>query len=90
MGHCGGGPGASNFGAASSGPPPNDSRHNIEVALREWVESGRAPEGIIATKYNDIDPSHGIAMTRPLCAWPTSATYTGNGDSGDAGNFVCR
>jgi hypothetical protein len=54
------------------------------------VESGNAPEQIIATKYKvNVDPGSGVARTRPVCAWPKVAKYKGSGSSDDAANFVC-
>src|SRR5260370_39219780 len=35
------------------------------------------------------DPSQGVKMTRPLCAYPQIAKYKGSGDTNDAANFVC-
>jgi serine/threonine protein kinase len=92
------GPGPNFFGqvdlASIGGPPgiptPTDPQHNISSALVEWVEKGVAPGPIIATKYvNDLDPSQGIKMTRPLCPYPQIAKYNGAGDTNDATNFVC-
>src|SRR5256885_8768607 len=34
-------------------------------------------------------PSKGAKMTRPLCPYPQIAKYKGDGDTNDAGNFVC-
>jgi feruloyl esterase len=49
-----------------------------------------APGPIIATKYvNDLDPSQGVKMTRPLCPYPKIAKYKGTGDTNNAANFVC-
>jgi serine/threonine protein kinase len=67
-----------------------DPQHNIFVALEQWVEQGIAPDAIIATKYvNDLDPSQGVRMTRPLCPYPQVAVYKGSGDTNDAANFAC-
>lgn len=88
MAHCGGGPGPNSFGAGGSGS--SDSEHNMYRALEQWFEQGIAPTRIIATKYhNDRNPSQGVKMTRPLCAFPSVAKYKGSGDTNDAVNFVC-
>ena len=42
MQHCGGGPGADNFGAAVSSTP-TDAQHSLELSLEQWVEKGAAP-----------------------------------------------
>lgn len=87
MQHCGGGPGPYSFGQNGSGP--NDPQQNVELALEQWVDKGPAPSEIIATKYVDGDPSKGVKLTRPLCAYPQLAKYKGQGDPNDAHNFTC-
>jgi TonB family protein len=86
MQHCGGGPGANSFG---QGSPAGDADHDINQALERWVEKGIAPEKLIATKFVADDPQKGVAMTRPLCAYPAAATYKGTGNANDAANFEC-
>jgi hypothetical protein len=67
-----------------------DPEHNISSALEQWMEEGVARSAIIATKYvNDLHPSAGIKMTRPLCPYPQVAAYKANGDTNNAANFVC-
>ena len=66
-----------------------DLDHDLISAAVAWVEHGQAPGAIIATKFVDDDPAKGIAMQRPLCPYPTVATYTGKGDTNDATNFSC-
>jgi TonB family protein len=85
--HCGGGPGADSFGEFA---PAGDAQHDLYLALEQWVEKGAAPEKIIATKYVDEeDSTKGVKMTRPLCPYPESAVYKGEGDTNDAANFEC-
>jgi TonB family protein len=86
MQHCGGGPGANSFG---QGTPGGDADHDLYQALERWVEKGIAPDKLIATKFVDDRPEKGVAMTRPLCAYPAAATYKGTGDTNDAANFEC-
>ena len=87
--HCFMGPGPNSFGQSSLGPQ-GDPEHDVLSAVERWVESGVAPQKIIATKYvNDLDPSQGVKMTRPLCPYPQVAAYKGSGDKNDAANFVC-
>jgi feruloyl esterase len=50
-----------------------------------WVEHGTAPQRIVAAKIDDEK----VVRTRPLCAYPQVAKYTGSGDSEDAANFAC-
>jgi feruloyl esterase len=85
--HCGGGPGVNYFYGDRG--TRGDAEHNISAALEQWVEKSVAPPTIIATKYNDDNPTKGIKMTRPLCAYPQIAKYKGTGDTNDAANFLC-
>ena len=72
MGHCGGGDGTSTFDMLS--------------ALDQWVEKGKAPDHIDASRLKD-----GVVdRTRPLCPYPQVATYKGSGSTDEAGSFVCK
>lgn len=59
-------------------------------AVREWVENGKAPVEIIATKYRDNKPEGEVDMTRPLCPYPQVARYLGSGSSTEARSFRCQ
>lgn len=88
MQHCGGGPGASDFGAMS--PAAADTDHSMIKAIEQWVEKGPAPAKIIATKYKaEGNPGSGIVRTRPLCPYPMVAKYSGSGSMDEAANFSC-
>ncbi len=54
------------------------------AALVEWVENGRAPETITASGGGG-----GGSATRPLCPYPSVATYDGTGDPDLADSFAC-
>jgi hypothetical protein len=56
------------------------------TALVNWVEQGSAPERIVARQSD----GNATARTRPLCAYPKRAEYTGSGSIEDEANFVCR
>jgi feruloyl esterase len=74
MFHCSGGPGPNVFDALTP--------------LVTWVETGVAPETIVATKFvNDTPPA--VQMTRPLCVFPKVAKYNGSGSTSIAANFTC-
>ena len=75
MGHCGGGAGPNSFDALTP--------------LVRWVEQGVAPNQIVATKYVNDDPTQGVKMTRPLCAYPQEARFSGLGDPNSAQNYAC-
>jgi len=86
MQHCGGGPGADNFGATVSSTP-TDAQHSLELSLEQWVEKSAAPTTIISTKF--AQGTRTPTMTRPLCAYPQSAKYKGTGDPNSAASFTC-
>ncbi|KTF29521.1 hypothetical protein LMG919_22455, partial [Xanthomonas vesicatoria] len=90
MGHFTGGPGTSAFGALY-GPPALaiDRQHDVLSAMEAWVEQGIAPERIVAAKYANDDPVKGVVRTRPLCHYPQSALWIGQGSADDAQNFLC-
>ena len=72
MGHCGGGTGPNSFDMMS--------------ALEQWVESGKAPDQIVASRI----AGGKVERTRPLCPYPQVAAYKGTGSLDEAANFVCR
>ena len=86
MQHCAGGPGPNSL--FDSGAEHNPD--HVDTALERWVETGVAPNRIIATKYQD-DSNHtsGVVRTRPLCPYPQVARYSGTGSIDDAANFAC-
>ena len=54
-------------------------------AIEKWVEQGVAPEQITASKI----VAGKVTRTRPLCAYPKVAKYSGAGSIDDAANFTC-
>lgn len=66
------------------GPGPNV--FDAFGALVDWVEKGQAPSKILAAHLTDGSP----ILTRPLCPYPETARYNGNGSTSDAASFVCR
>jgi feruloyl esterase len=90
--HCGGGDGPSAFNSANGGarkPPSDKPEEDLFAAMTHWVEEGVPPMQVVAAKYVDDAPAKGIAMKRPLCAYPQKAWYKGSGDTNDASNFTC-
>jgi len=71
MGHCGGGPGLASFDPLT--------------ALDKWVDSGTAPDTILASHVANGTK----VMTRPLCAYPKLPNYSGTGDRNDPSNWTC-
>jgi hypothetical protein len=69
--HCGGGVGPDRIAAVP--------------AVIDWVERGRAPDSLLATKVvNDA-----VVRTRPLCPYPQVARYAGRGSIDEAASFQC-
>jgi feruloyl esterase len=71
MGHCSGGTGCDVFDKLAE--------------LDKWVQSGTAPERIVASKVSGGN----VIRTHPICAYPRVASYQGTGDLNDAANFAC-
>jgi feruloyl esterase len=71
MAHCGGGVGP--------------DRHDAVTAVIDWVEKGKAPDQLIASKVTDGQ----VVRTRPLCPYPQVARHKGQGSIDDAANFSC-
>lgn len=71
-------------GMSHCGGGPSLDHFDMLDAVVDWVEEGKAPDSVIAT--GKAFPGR----SRPLCAYPTHAQYSGHGDTQDAGSFVCR
>ena len=71
MAHCGGGVGPDRLDAVT--------------AVIDWVEAGRAPDTIVASKVTGDE----VVRTRPLCPYPQVARHTGEGSIDDAASFRC-
>ncbi|MFW5331200.1 tannase/feruloyl esterase family alpha/beta hydrolase [Hydrogenophaga sp. ZJX-1] len=85
MAHCSGGPSTDQFDLLSP--------------LVKWVEQGEAPQAVKATargagnpggENKELPSSWAANLSRPLCAYPTVATYKGSGPVEDASSFACR
>jgi feruloyl esterase len=85
MGHCAGGPGADQIGGSGADAPVVDPEHDLLSALERWVEQGRPPERIIASKLADGR----VVRTRLLCPAPARARYGGRGSTDDAASYGC-
>jgi hypothetical protein len=71
MAHCGGGVGP--------------DRHDPVTAVIDWVEKGKAPDSLVASKVVNGQ----VVRTRPLCPYPQVARYKGEGSVDEAANFRC-
>ena len=59
---------------------------DMVAALEAWVEHGQAPTRIVASRLS----AGKVERTRPLCAYPQVARYTGTGSIDEAANFTCQ
>lgn len=67
------------------GDAPNE--FDMLAAIVDWVEHGRAPDGIVATQH---DKAGTLVRTRPLYAYPNVARYVGHGDVNEAANWAMK
>jgi feruloyl esterase len=72
-------------GMAHCGGGVGPDRHDAMTAMIGWVEKGLAPDSIVASRV----VNNQVVRTRPLCAYPQVARYSGNGSIDDAANFKC-
>jgi len=73
MNHCAGGPATDSFDGLG--------------AIVNWVEKGAAPARIDAS--TSPRTTYFPGRTRPLCAYPAYARYSGTGSLEDGANFTC-
>lgn len=88
MGHCSGGPAADQF--------------DMIDPLVNWVEKGIAPTTVVASARGtgtssipalinaEVPAAWAPNRTRPLCPYPSVATYNGSGDVNLASSFSCK
>jgi poly(3-hydroxybutyrate) depolymerase len=84
MNHCAGGPATDKF--------------DMLDPLVAWVESGTAPDAVVASARGagaavvntGLPANWSATRTRPLCAWPFVSKYKGNGDLESASSFSCQ
>ena len=75
---------APSVGHCGGGVAGTPQPQNLFGALVDWVENGVAPEQILAQTT-----VAGAPRTRPLCPYPQTAIYSGEGSTDDAANFSC-
>lgn len=89
MTHCSGGVGPNLFGQAGRMTAAATAADDVIMALENWVEKGKAPEQIIATKYTSDDITKPVVMRRPLCPYPKLQKYSGVGSANVETSFSC-
>jgi feruloyl esterase len=65
---------------------PGPSWVNFLDEIDNWVETGSAPDQVIAYWLDETMRPTG---SRPVCAYPVAAQYDGEGDTRDASSFTC-
>jgi feruloyl esterase len=75
-------PGMGHGLGTGEGPNVFDMMSPLDV----WVTAGKPPDRVVASHKT----GEKVDRTRPLCAYPQVARYTGSGSIDDAANFVCR
>jgi feruloyl esterase len=85
MNHCSGGPATDQF--------------DMLTPLVQWVEQGKSPDAVIASARGtgnaggvnaEVPAGWAATRTRPLCAYPKVARYTGSGSLETAASFSCQ
>ncbi len=60
-------------------------RFDSVSAIVDWVEKGKAPDVLQAARVVD----NNVVRTRPLCPYPKTARYSGQGSIDEAASFSC-
>jgi feruloyl esterase len=82
MPHCGGGEGVNQFGGSGSALPLGNADRDLLSAVVDWVEHGKAPQGIAAVRLE----GKRVTRERLLCPWPLVARPS---DAADAAAQRC-
>ena len=61
---------------------PGADQVELLDAIATWDETGQAPNVLTGTKADG-------SLTRPHCAWPKVARYSGSGDANDPASWQC-
>jgi feruloyl esterase len=73
-------------GMGHCGGGEGTSTFDMVGAVDRWVETRAAPAQIVASRVVDGQ----VVRTRPLCPYPQTAVFKGNGSTDDASSFVCK
>jgi len=78
---------------------PATDQFDLLTPLVQWVEQGVAPQAVMASVRGagntsgvnaELPAEWSPKRTRPLCAYPTVATYKGSGSLEEANSFSCQ
>jgi hypothetical protein len=89
---CAGGNGPASYGQAGAPAKSDKPATNMVAALQDWVENGRVPVTIIATRgvASLGQPSRGPARKRLRCAWPATSVLRPGSDPDKAESYSCK
>src|SRR5258708_7893739 len=73
-------------GVLHCGGGPGPDTVDWAAAIDAWIEKGAAPARIVAEKRG---AGGVVARSRPLCAYPQTAVYSGIGSIDNERNFTC-
>jgi hypothetical protein len=59
------------------------------ATISAWVEHGKAPDQLVATKFVDDSPTKAVDRTQPICPYPQRASWNGRGDPKQADSYRC-
>ena len=92
MQHCVGGLGAGSFGQMAAPKPSDVADRHLGMAMRNWVEGGRAPDAVVGTTGFAFPgvPQAGPVRERLHCAWPKQAKLAPGADPDKASSYTCR
>lgn len=90
--HCMGGAGPGAFGQLNAPQPGDTPERSMASALQAWVETGRAPQALVARR--GIGGMMGMPQSKPerqrlLCAYPARAVLRTGGDPDLAASYSC-
>ncbi|KAH8593126.1 tannase and feruloyl esterase-domain-containing protein [Bisporella sp. PMI_857] len=72
-------------------PGFSDPKHDVMLALMEWVEDGTAVDSLVATAWIEpLNTTSGVKRQRPICSFPARAVWDQTGDVNSANSWLCR
>jgi tannase/feruloyl esterase len=80
-------PGMDHCGLQTAQQGIADTGIDLLSALEQWVEDGKPPSELVATKM--APTGNQTLWRRPICAYPKFARYKGSGDPSDASSYTC-
>jgi feruloyl esterase len=72
-------------GMAHCGGGDGPNTFDRMTVITDWVEQGKAPDKIVASHST----AGKVDRTRPVCAFPAVAKYSGSGSIDEAASFTC-